>query len=201
MRAGGPDLLAVDDPVIAVLFSARAQAGDVGAARGLGKQLAPDLFARCERRQITSLLLFAGKRHHGRPAHAMADNEHSAELAERPFLLLPDHAFDRGSAAPAIFLWPVQACPAGVRLLFLPGFRDLKNVRALELGAAKRGFAQLFFILLGRVRRDPGLCLGAERGLLRGVIEIHSFCPCALSLLVNYAALRLRMRSISASSQ
>src|SRR5436190_24370533 len=140
MRAGGPDLLAVDDPAIAVLFSARAQAGDVGAARGLGKQLAPDLFARCERRQITPLLLFAGKRHHCRAAHAMTDDEHSAELAERPFLLLPDHAFDRGRAAPAIFLWPVQARPTGVRLLFLPGFCDLKNVRAFELGAVKRGF-------------------------------------------------------------
>src|SRR5689334_18743028 len=102
MRARSPYLLAIDDPVIAVLFSARAQAGDVGAARGLGKQLAPHLFARCQRRQITPLLLFAGKRHHGRAAHAMADDEHSTELAEGPFLLLPDHTFDRGRAAPAI---------------------------------------------------------------------------------------------------
>jgi hypothetical protein len=45
MRARSPDLLAVDDPVVAVLFRARAQAGDVGSPGGLGEQLAPDLFA------------------------------------------------------------------------------------------------------------------------------------------------------------
>ena len=45
LRARGPDLLAVDDPVLAVALGARAQAGKVGARRRLGEQLAPDLLA------------------------------------------------------------------------------------------------------------------------------------------------------------
>src|SRR5580704_5843499 len=107
MRARGPDLLAVDDPVTAFFFRAGAQARDVGAAGGLGKQLAPYLFAGGERRQIFALLGFAGKRHHGRPAHAVADDEHGTELAVRALLLLPDHPLDRGCATAAIVLRPV----------------------------------------------------------------------------------------------
>src|SRR5579864_2139986 len=101
------------------------------------------------------LLLFAGERHHGRPAHAVADDEHRTELAEGAFLLLPDHALNRRRAATAIILWPVQAGPARIGLLLLPGLRDLQHVGALEPGAAERGFAQLLFILLRRIRRDP----------------------------------------------
>ena len=82
MRARGPDLLAVDDPVVALLLRARAQARDVGAAGGLGEQLAPDFFAGGQRRQIGALMLLARERHHGRPAHAVADDEH-ARLACR----------------------------------------------------------------------------------------------------------------------
>src|SRR6266404_2079056 len=87
--------------------------------------------------QMFSFLIFFGKGHHGRPAHAMADDEHRAELAEGALFLLPDHALDRGCAAPAIFLRPVQAGPAGVGLFLLPGFCHLEEVGAFELGAAE----------------------------------------------------------------
>jgi hypothetical protein len=50
---------------------------------------------------------------------------------------------------------------------------EFQNIRTLELNAAERSLLQLVFILLGRMGRDPGFRLGAERGLLRGVIEIH----------------------------
>ena len=75
----------------------RAPAGDSPprAACGLGKQLAPDLLAGGERWQIFAPMLLARKGHHGRPAHAVADDEHRAELAEHALLLLPDHALDR----------------------------------------------------------------------------------------------------------
>src|SRR4029077_2892076 len=125
MRARRPYLLAVDDPVVAALFGPRAQAGDVGTAGRFGKQLAPDVFARSELRKIAALLIFAGKRHHRRSTHAVADDERIAELAERAFLLLPNHALDRRGPAAAIFLRPVQAGPAGIRLFLLPGFCDL----------------------------------------------------------------------------
>src|SRR6516225_9747568 len=93
-------------------------------------------------------MLLARERHHGRPAHAMTDDEHGAELAEGALLLLPDHALDRRGAAAAIFPGPMQAGPAGVGLSLLPRLCDLENVGAGELGAAERGFAQLLLILL-----------------------------------------------------
>src|SRR5439155_21749486 len=116
-----------------------------------GEQLTPDLFTRGERRQILALLLLAGERHHGRPAHAVADDEHAAKLADRALFLLPDHALDRRRAAAAIFPGPVQAGPAGIGLLLLPGLCDLQNIGALERGPAERGFAKLFLVLLRRV--------------------------------------------------
>src|SRR5581483_1075046 len=104
-----------------------------------------------------------------------ADDEDAGEIAERALLLLPDHALDRRSTTAAIFLRPVQAGPAGVGLLLLPGLCDVEDVGALELDAAERGLAQFVLILLRRIRRDPGFRLGAERGFLRGVVEVHRF--------------------------
>src|SRR5437763_17027942 len=74
----------------------------------------------------------------------------------------------------------METGPAGIRLFLLPGFCDLQQVRALDLGAAERGLSKVLFVLLGRIGADPGARLGAERGFLRGVVEVHSL----LSLLV-----------------
>src|SRR5215472_3596779 len=178
MRARGPDLLTVDDPVVAASLRTCAKPRDSGTAGWLGEQLAPDLLARRQWRQVFALLLLGSERHHGRPAHAVADDEQPRELAERALLLLPDHALDRGGATATIFLWPMQAGPAGFRLLFLPGPGDIEDVGALEPDAAERGLAQLFLILLRRIRGDPGLRLATERGLLRGVVEVHLCLPC-----------------------
>src|SRR5689334_16708880 len=173
MRARGPDLLAVDDPVVALLLGAGAQARDIGAAGGFGEQLTPDLLARRQRRQVLPLLLLAGERHHGRTAHALADDEHAGELAERALLLLPDHALDRRRATATIFLRPVQAGPAGIGLLLLPGFCDLEHVGVLQPGAAERDLAQLILVLLRRVGLYPRPGFSTERGFLRGVVEVH----------------------------
>src|SRR5213596_2215339 len=121
----------------------------------------------------------------------MADDEHRAEFSEGALLLLPDHALDRACAAPAIILRPVQAGPAGFRLLLLPGFCHFEDIGAPELRAAERSLFQLLLILPRRVGSDPGFCLGAERGFLRGVIEVHD----ALSLLAIPDDPRLADRS------
>src|SRR5580704_19305572 len=112
MRARSPDLLAVDDPVVAASLRAGTQARDVRPAGRLRKHLAPDLFAGGELRQIMAFVLLGAIGHHGRAAHALADLERLRQLAVDAFLLLPDHALDRRRAAPAIFLRPVQAGPA-----------------------------------------------------------------------------------------
>src|ERR1700738_3723177 len=177
MRARGPDLLAVDDPVVALLLRAGAQARDVGAAGRLRKQLAPDLLAGGKLRQIMAFVLLAAERHHGRTAHALADLERLRQLAVDALFLLPDHLFDRGGAAAAIFLRPVQAGPAAFGLLLLPGLADVDDLFLLQPKAAERGRGQLRLILLRRVGVDPLSGGGAEFGFLRGVIEIHLASP------------------------
>src|SRR5260370_34986422 len=92
---------------------------------------------------------------------------------ERPPSLPPAHACARPPPAPAIFLRPMQAGPAGFGLLLLPGFCHFEDIGALELGAAERSLFQLLLILLWRVGCDPGFGFGTERGFLRGVIELH----------------------------
>ena len=49
LGAAGPDLLAGDDPVVAVLDRARLERREVGAGVGLGEALAPDLLGREDR--------------------------------------------------------------------------------------------------------------------------------------------------------
>src|SRR6266849_1864294 len=137
VRARSPDLLAVDDPVLALFLRARAQAGDIRSARRLGKQLAPDLFAGGEFWQIVAFVLLAAIGHHGRPAHALADLERLRQLAVHAFFLLPDHALDRRGAASAIFLWPVQAGPAGFGFLLLPGLADVDDFFLLQPDTAE----------------------------------------------------------------
>src|SRR6185312_14995061 len=62
MRARGPDLLAVDDPVVALLLRAGTKPRHVRAAGRLGEQLAPDVFAGRELWQIVPLVLLAAER-------------------------------------------------------------------------------------------------------------------------------------------
>ena len=72
---GGPNLLTVDDPVIAVLFCSCPQACQIRAAAGFREQLTPDLFAACQLRQVVLFLLVTGIGHHRGGAHALANDE------------------------------------------------------------------------------------------------------------------------------
>src|SRR5216110_150731 len=98
------------------------------------------MFAGSKLRQIMTLVLLAAERHHRRPAHALADLERLRQLAIDALFLLPDHLLDRGGAAAAIFLRPVQAGPAALGLLLLPAFADIDDLLLLEPDPAERGF-------------------------------------------------------------
>ena len=69
----GPHLLAVDDPLVAVLDGSGRQAGHVGAGARLAEQLAPDLLAGEQRAQVAALLGLGAMGDDGRRAHAVAD--------------------------------------------------------------------------------------------------------------------------------
>src|SRR6202041_4035720 len=73
----------------------------------------------------------------------------------------------------AIFPGPMQADPAAFGFLLLPRLSDLDDIALLQLDAAERGFGKLRLELFRRVGADPLAGLGAERGFLRGVVEIH----------------------------
>ena len=70
---GGPHLLAVDDPLVAVAHGPGGEAGDVGAGARLAEELAPDLLAGEERAEVALLLLVGAVGDDGRRAHAVAD--------------------------------------------------------------------------------------------------------------------------------
>src|SRR5262249_39927363 len=144
-----------------------------GSARGLGEKLAPDFLARGDLRQITPLAGFAAIGHQRRPAHAFADLEGARELEIDALLLLPDYALDSRGAAAAIFPRPVQAGPAALGLLLLPGLGDLDDVVLPQSDPAKRRLEKFRLEFLGRISVDPGPGLRAECGLLRRVVEIH----------------------------
>src|SRR5690606_38202773 len=111
---GGPHLLAVDDPAVAVAFGPGLQGGHVAARAGLGEELAPDLLA-AQQRPDEPLALGVGAPVHDRGAgHAQADGEDvggQGEVAgrgvERALLLL-------GQALAAPPLGPGDAGVSGV---------------------------------------------------------------------------------------
>ena len=120
MRARGPDLLPVDDPVIAVALRPRAQRRQVRPARGFGEQLAPHLLA-AQRRPHVAIELFRLRiRHHRRDAHAETDLEQAARHRVVVFLLVVDHLQDRRRLAPAELLRPGDGGEACIGLLRLP---------------------------------------------------------------------------------
>ncbi len=178
--AGGPGLLAVEQPVVAVAHGAAAQARQVGAGARLAEELAPDLLAAHQLGNPALLLLLGAVGQDGRAAHADADAEDVGRRGELRLLLPPDHALDRGGAAAAVLLGPGDAGPARVGLLLLPGLRPLDvllgHVLTQDVDACVFGTSQL------GVGLEPGAGLGAELRLFGGVVEIHGRLPFGLPL-------------------
>ena len=80
---GAPDLLAVEDVVVAVLHRARAQRSEVGARFRLGVALAPDVGAGEHAGQPALLLLLGAVDDDRRAGHAQADDQVSRAAAAR----------------------------------------------------------------------------------------------------------------------
>ena len=174
MRARGPDLLAVDDPVVAVLFGAGAQARDVGAAGGLREQLAPDLLAGGELRQIMPLVLPRCHRP-SRSARTCPRRSGTAASAcrRRPLPAArsrvsigvaprPPYSFGqcRQAQPPSAFFF-CQALPTSTMSCFCRRMRPSEDFES----SASNSFGALASIHLRAV--------GAEFGFLRRVIEVH----------------------------
>ena len=114
--------MTVDHPRIAVFNGLGAKTSQIAAAMGFRKQLAPNFFPAGKLGQVPQLLGLAGIRHQRRRAHALADDEGPAQFTIDPFLLAPDHTFNRCRTATTIFLRPLDAGPTRFGFGFLPFF-------------------------------------------------------------------------------
>ncbi|MNE06360.1 hypothetical protein D3C80_989470 [compost metagenome] len=161
---GGPDLLAVDDPVVAAIFGAGLDRGEVGAGAGLGIALTPADFTAHDGRQEALLLLLRAEGQQGRAEHP------DAETGQRRLRLDATHLGSQhlglfaGQAAAAVDAGPFRRGPAARRHALQP---ELVR-RRLEHGVAAAPDIVLVAVArpahLGRaVGLQPGARLGAER--------------------------------------
>src|SRR5439155_17677652 len=121
VRPARPDLLAVDDPLVALEDGAGLRGTHVGAAAGLGEALAPDLLSGQQRREITRLLLVGAPRDDRGAGHAETDPADMCGRSGAGRLLEEDALVGVGRAAAAVLLGPGQADVAGVVQLPAPG--------------------------------------------------------------------------------
>ena len=129
----GPDFLAIDHKIVAVLHRARLQGSEVGAGIGFGEALAPDFLATENFGDVALLLRFRTVRHEGRT------DDHQPQQVGHFRSLGASHLFreycllDQRGSPPAVFLGPVDARPAGIVHLALPSAAILeRRVRILR---------------------------------------------------------------------
>ena len=136
LAATGPDLLAVDDPLVAVLHGLGLQAGEVGAGAGLAEELAPRLLAVGDLGQEALLLLV------GAVGDDRRGGQHRAEAprrAERPGLAdlgADGVGLGTGQASARVLLGPARHRPAGVSQALPPvGDREVGVPVVVQPGA------------------------------------------------------------------
>src|SRR5579875_1874911 len=87
MRTGGPDLLPVDDVLVAITHGAGLQAGEVGAGARLGKALTPRLLTRDDAGQEAPLLLLGAVGDDRRAGPADTDAAGGRSAVQRQLLV------------------------------------------------------------------------------------------------------------------
>jgi hypothetical protein len=120
VRRGGPDLLAVDHPLVALPVGARHRARHVRAAARLAEQLAPGVLAGQDALQELLLMEIRAVRQDGRRrqgADAGLGDADGADLAE----LLVDHGIEFHRQVAAVpLLGPMRRAPARLAELGAP---------------------------------------------------------------------------------
>ena len=176
VRARCPDLLAVDDPLLAVLLGARAQPGEVRARARFGEQLAPDLVAAQHRGQESFLLLGRAPRDDRRAGHRDADREHAGRDVVVRLLFVEDALLPTRPAASARFDRPRDPGPTAFEHDVLP-LLARGDVLVVGIGIAVAGQVGVVRLLTGlapsRVRVEPGARLVPERRFFGCLFEIH----------------------------
>ncbi len=169
LRARRPDLLAVDEPLVAVARGGGRERRDIGAGAGLAEELRPDLLAAEQLGEVALLLRGVTDRAQRRRDHAEADDERLVRDRKARFFLAEDDLLDRRAVAAAELGLPGDAREPGVELQRLPALGPFEVVAAADL-----------HVVLGRLADDlrgvllePGAELVAPRGFFGGVVEVH----------------------------
>src|SRR5262249_42896370 len=131
VRAGAPDLLAVQPPGVAVAHRGRAQPGEIAAGVGLAEELTPDDLPTRHLAHRARLLLGRAVRHQRRAEHAVADRVEVGRHLEAAPLLAPDHLLEAPEVLSAVLLRPGEAGPARLELEQLPRLRAPDRVFVL----------------------------------------------------------------------
>ena len=191
--AGGPDLLAVDDVLVAVADRACLQRGEVGAGARFRVALGPHALSREDRREVLLALLLGAVDNQGRTEQADGG---AADRRSRGFrhLLAEDELLGDGHAAAAVLPGPVRGDPSALG----KGARPLRG-RASRLGVVGLAIELPLALALvrvfgegavagGKAFGDDGADLLTEFALLVVVVPVH------LLLRRCRAALRTRLR-------
>jgi len=111
VRERGPDLLAIDDVVIAVAHGLGLERGEIGTGAGLGIALAPPCVVLDDAREVGALLLFRAERVDDRPGHVHAEGN-DRRCTGAPELLVEGERLRRAPAETAMLLRPFAGDPA-----------------------------------------------------------------------------------------
>ena len=172
--AGGPHLLAVDDPLLAVELGTACRAGEVGTAARLAEELAPGVFAGKDAAQILGLLRVGAvfqQRCRRQQANARLGNAHRADARE---LFLHDGRQRLRQVAPEPVLRPRRHSPAGVGELAAPlGQARVRIPVRVQPSAGFCAHGLRLGAVRGRVLR--GTWLGRRGGFLRHLPAQQAF--------------------------
>ena len=133
---GGPDLLPVDHPVVAILDGPRLQGGQVGPGIGLRVTLAPDLLGGEDLRRIAPLLFLRAAGNDRRSGHPDPEDVQDRRRLREGHLLLEDHLLDERQALTSRLLRPGEADEPAIVEPALPVAEELVRLRTRDLGAA-----------------------------------------------------------------
>ena len=139
VRIRGPDLLAVDDVVVAVALGAGLQRGEVRSGVRLGIALAPADQARGNLGQMLLLLRLVAVLQQRRAKHPDAEARQRGARAHRRHLLAQHLVLGGIQPSAAIFPWPIRHGPALVAHPLEPD--ALRLGREFGVAAAPEGIA------------------------------------------------------------
>jgi hypothetical protein len=128
LGARGPDLLTVDEEVVALVHRARLEPGQVRSRARLGEALAPDVLGGENARHEARLLRRRPHFDQGGSDHADARIARQHRRPHAEALLVVDELLHQGRPAPAVFLGPGDPDPARLVHDALPGHPALEGI-------------------------------------------------------------------------